>query len=1516
MKQYLLSLRSSDFTKSGNTWTTTAINLYNNSSYKNYSTLRSAYGLNLIGDRTYTGIEMASPSSSGDHATPIDPNAVYVTDQGEVIYETATPSLQRFIDTSSQIDLLAFSHKFVNISGSSEPTFSLTIYESDDSSGPWLESYSSGEISTLFMRDVNQYVKIELEIEDDEAEMDTAGLIFLLEVGIHDSIPPVVSRTGKNILRRFPSWTKIYEDSVDSATPSLDVPQSEGGKFLTALTQDSLNIFENIVDLDSLNSYINTADINQLAWIYASYSIPAAVVSSIYGDDIKLAPVSSLDKLLALRSTDYAFYYSAIDRTVYTTRKFDNLLINSVIRDQDAVSIFNSFDEMGAKVGLPRLYLEGNDNFKKRILDVSQNTTSGNIEGLKRTLRRELDIWRAYGATPDSDYLGATPEILEISDIERSTPYVDSYLRPSKAFKDLVKKINTIYPSNIGYVKWSEGVWDYSGFNSEGVSRLHSVYDQSSSPLSSYYQPGVGDFNDAKFEIVGSVTDVDQDSSVTDFSGYLEIEGTEVNSQNYSYDPIIIDYTVVASYIRDDVDLDSSGPVMVYEVDMPAHDNYSTPSTFYVNLDYNTYPGLYVKNRYSELSSASPEYSMFKVFDQDGLSLTGLPFKDKVYDEAYLNTDSTPNSQTFSLNEVDEVRVVFGQSWNQGTQAYVTETYGDFRASFSLATPNFYSSFSAGDFMSLATPDITSKNANVYVGSEYYGTTPNLYYTSKIVDKILLNDDNDLSSSSATPKRIDIQDIKDKIIYPASATPENIFLNISSNPIYPLYNSDSVATPLGGYSSFHGDQVKYLVPSSPNILYTVYDSSSSVTQSQDYFESATINYSSSDDHILVESDTGDFYPFEYDVESDFSATTSYTIFQGYIDEYGNAYESSEDPENTFYRGDKTLGDYSFDLSTFSMSSPNTYRVEKATFHSATPGVKLYVKDKTSFVQDLNSAFENYTSTTESVYADKEESYKISVHPGYIYFDEDDWYIYEVSNTQSENGRFFEIELDKIPNAAKPFIVNVDGEDWRHIVFEDSATPGSITFTNTESVEYIGNNTLMLAYTDVSNVEVVDSYTDRVVNNSVSESGGLIEPFDSATPGVYGRYYDVSYTVNNSFHVDPDVLVGDEYRSYLYLSSTPSSNVNYEITYETSFSDRYNYVDLEIDQYENPLSEGFVYVSNEEYDFNKVEHKMSPYYLYDNTEDFANFTITSYDVNHNLKPGQTFRVHGTNIAADPEYVTTNDNGLGFTKIYYSGSVPTSVSSGQFIVEGIGSATPNGGTNSSSEGYSSTVNFEVFSENYFNLQVKAVPVRMHIKADGTSDVIIIGQVYWMGYPIGLEVDIDWYVADYVADLFNGNVSATTVTSDENGRFVLENVITTKSKNDPGIRFARVDLNSSSSVVSDLQAQGETIASNDVTISGDIVYWNETFDNVEFFDDEAAIPRDLLVIPDENRLFANNPVFRYNHSNPEVITYSTSTQPWSTQRWVPMTRYQQYQLGYFGSTPNTITTYSNIHPDYGDS
>ena len=81
MKQYLLLLKSSDFSKNGNIWTSNPLNLYSNSQYQNYSYTRSQYGLNLIGDRTYTGVELTSPVYGRANATPYSSRAVYVTDE-------------------------------------------------------------------------------------------------------------------------------------------------------------------------------------------------------------------------------------------------------------------------------------------------------------------------------------------------------------------------------------------------------------------------------------------------------------------------------------------------------------------------------------------------------------------------------------------------------------------------------------------------------------------------------------------------------------------------------------------------------------------------------------------------------------------------------------------------------------------------------------------------------------------------------------------------------------------------------------------------------------------------------------------------------------------------------------------------------------------------------------------------------------------------------------------------------------------------------------------------------------------------------------------------------------------------------------------------------------------------------------------------------------------------------------------------------------------------------------------
>ena len=63
MKTYFLALNNTDFSKSGNTWTSAVFDLYSNRFYTNYSTYKSPYGLNELGDYTFVGTNIASPNT-------------------------------------------------------------------------------------------------------------------------------------------------------------------------------------------------------------------------------------------------------------------------------------------------------------------------------------------------------------------------------------------------------------------------------------------------------------------------------------------------------------------------------------------------------------------------------------------------------------------------------------------------------------------------------------------------------------------------------------------------------------------------------------------------------------------------------------------------------------------------------------------------------------------------------------------------------------------------------------------------------------------------------------------------------------------------------------------------------------------------------------------------------------------------------------------------------------------------------------------------------------------------------------------------------------------------------------------------------------------------------------------------------------------------------------------------------------------------------------------------------------
>jgi hypothetical protein len=1620
MKQYLLLFKSGDFTKTydaltGNPlWTSSAVNLYSNSQYNNYSYTRSRYGLNLIGDNTYVGTEVTSPSYSNDMSTPLSPNALYVTNAGEVVYEPATPDLIRFLDTSSRIDILAYKHTFTNLPGFEVPSFNIQMHESDTEDGPWLKSSLSFDSNIIFIRNAKPWIKIELEIFSENIDVSTLGLLFYLEIGIHEPTSPVISNSARNILRRFPTWTKLFDDSLEPATPSLAVPQSTGGKFLTALVQENIDAIVSEIDLRDINAYINSADENMLAWAYVSYDIPTNL-QTIVGDDVILSPVNSLSDFHRSKITDHVYYYNPMDKQILVMREYVTLSINGTPYEQYAVNIFNNFDEFGARVGLERLYKETNFRYKQRILDVSKNIPGIHSDGLKRTLRRELDIWKAYGIDVNSNDVEAMPYILEMSDLEKTTPYFSPSGKPEKMFKDLVEDLNNRYPSNIGYVKWGEGTWDYSGMDGEGVSRIPAIYDTDTSPLLEYYQPGIGDFSDGRF-ILESL-----EKSTISFNGSMSIAGVHKTGIEYAYTPILVDYSWYVNYLRtvqdydagrqkvdtvsytigdigpgggkifitpstvgnstgkyfetapvatevsitwatgsnqsiavsgadgtaigtgaqntidivaqsgnvaatsaavycseldfggysdwfmpslgelrelhsskniigdfdnftywsssevdaatawtkvffpsehpDDgleqsdstkdggpkvrpirsfistetyiVENESIGVGLTYEIVMPPHDNYATPSTFYSNLNYSNRDDFYVGNRFPATSSASPEFNYIRIFDQEGNTIPDIVFKDKVYNQIYLNTHASPITNNINFYDASSVKITFSNGgWNYISQTYDTSlATASYWASFSTNSPSFYTNPVANSHTSMTTPNRQPQDANIKIGSTNYSTKIVSLNTSPLQSTVVLNSQNDPTVSGISTESIYINEMLDRVILPFDATPQYLYVDVSApNGVGYFGSEDIERNIIGGRTTNPDDNSQYLIPSSPNILWQPFNSSNASIGASDYFDSATISYASAPHYMLIESATSSYYPIYFNTYESFTAEATPNLFSGYIDSLDNVYETGEDPLNSYFNADSFLSKIYLSKDSFGLLQDDVYIIKDATLNTAQDSVLAYVESQDALLNNLNSSFSQDIETSVDVHA-KKDKISSALHTGWIYLDENDYYIYANPVTESSSGRFFNVNLSNTPRNGAPVLVKVDGQDYRNIAFEDAATPGKLTFQNSEVVNASANEIIYLAYKDVMDVSILDNYTGKEILDTILVNENEITlinedtPESAATPFVYDREYLVTYKVNNAWYLDNDVYdpIADAYNSVIYFSSTPNSNSSYNITYENSINDITYPINLQLNSSLNPIDEGYIYISKEDYPFSHVEAHLSPAYISDSTSDLMYLSLVSHDNQHNLKPGQTFAISGDLISATPSFITTSDNGLATSIIRYNGDIPAVYREGVIDIIGIGSATPNGGENSSSEGYSLKVPFEINRNDPFNLSVKAAASDININADGISKISISGKIYWKNKPFNNEVQLSWNVGRTLKDLFAATPDHV-INTNSNGEFTISNEITASDSSTPGYWFARVNISNEEAIASILTSSGEVPLSNDVTISGDVVYWYE--------------------------------------------------------------------------------------------
>ena len=1550
---------------------------------------------------------MSSPSYSAGHSTPIDPLASYVTNYGEVVRDEASPALLRFVDTSSKVDIISFKHKFTSVPGDQQPTFTFQIYESDKVNGPWLKSTLNIDSNSIFLSNSKPYIKIELTIFSDVEDLSALGLLLYVNVAIHDTTTPVISDSARNILRKFPTWMDIYDDSIEHATPELATPTTIGGKFVNSLVGHYLDDFNTQLDVSNINSFISTADIDIPAWGYISYNIPAASLNFV-GDLIKLARASSLENFNSSRSTDYIYYHNLLDSQIMTLKKFDSLTIDGSIYSQEPIMLFNIFDEFGARVGLKRLYLEQNLSFKKRILDAYINPPSVSLDGFKKTLRRELNIWTAYGTTPDSNYQGATPEVLEIRDIESSTPYIADNGVPENRFYDFVKYINEKYPFNLGYANWDQSIWDYAGLDNEGVDYIPNTYDNAT-PLSDYFQPGVGDFKDLSIEISKP------DSATMSFDGYFRAEGFRTESLTDYYMPIEIAYNYKAQYTELVPDLGLSENVsLVYEISLPAHNQYSTPSTFYANLNGNDRSDFVVRNYFGQNDQASPEYNYISIVDSNGLTNQNIIFKEKTYNYEYENSLATPRTSSIDVRKASSVKIINGVQWNPNTNQYTpidsfaTPGYtGSYRVTFNNSNVSIKNPLVNSSII-LSTPNINYVNSNFKIGSTVYGSTPVIKYSNVVEDSIIINKDNDPELTQ--DETIFVSELTKNLLIPTSGTPNRLIVEnvkIDSKPVFTVeeiyrepgqpYTSLDFSPSYGGKSYFPMLDTKYFVPSSPNIILNSYSQSELTTPIySNYFESATFSYSALPYVLGITNNLQSTpnYPFKSPVwiptEEDELRTTP--MIRGYVDYLGNIYKREEVAQESNSPFDKNKRDtfldaYALTRKDFGLNkdSNNQYYITEIKPISLNDKVILeasqetvlredsalfqYKQDSSKVIKEIYDASNkefyfspidinvNLDKGYKNTFSNSISSNPISMNTGWLNLADEQNYVYAKPIVDVYNGSFFSVDLSKTPTQGAPVLVSVKDGDMDFVLeemaFSDTATPGKVVFSNEETLICSEHGALYISHLGVKDIIIKDNYTGKVLTKSplnpelyiwsigtdystpgiiplyldgefyISSSDYLmsgedkysyrvnkIEVYDNvATSGsilVPGREYTINYSLAQAFYVDRNVYseTKDEYYSKIYFSATPSAATgSYEIIYESAIQENSTPLGLFLSGAEVPVEEGYVYLSKDEYDFSTAVVEISPQQISKNIDDIIYLTITSYDSAGNFKPYQTFQLSSDLLDLQDEYLTTNKYGLAKTRIRFTG-VPTAALYASILITGVSYPQANAHTNSESGAFITGANIE-FIDNYNSeYEFKASSSKLIIESDGISENYIYGYIKSNNNPPSSTPIIYWRKARTLYDVLNTvDYSTSSVSPGRNyisgythaspdGKFSV-GPFYSQPRNNPGYWFVSLETD-----------MAGVASATPNTLYGDVAYWYERFDNIQYLDEQTVLPSYYINTSDDEDIIAT-PNFTFNLITQDFGATPSAELNWLPPRWLPVDYYDQYQMGLFGSTPNVIAT-----------
>ena len=136
-----------------------------------------------------------------------------------------------------------------------------------------------------------------------------------------------------------------------------------------------------------------------------------------------------------------------------------------------------------------------------------------------------------------------------------------------------------------------------------------------------------------------------------------------------------------------------------------------------------------------------------------------------------------------------------------------------------------------------------------------------------------------------------------------------------------------------------------------------YASNNTLIGSKDYLTSATVNFSSTTpNYILIDAGTpSSHYPFDKITNEIFTATTTPSVFSGYIDENNNTYNKINESKNYFYNQDKFLQTIDLNRTSFNLDLEDIYDINYVKLAATPNSIEAYVDNPEVLLNSLNSS---------------------------------------------------------------------------------------------------------------------------------------------------------------------------------------------------------------------------------------------------------------------------------------------------------------------------------------------------------------------------------------------------------------------------------------------------------------------------------------------------------------------------------------------------------------------------------